>query len=398
MHSRVMLSKFLQDVCPLMHAKRRESLEAVICSCLRQEKISVTALGRGISTSVLEKHRIKQADRLLSNQHLHNELFSIYKHLADLATKGLERVIILVDWSNLDQNERHFLIRASVAVEGRAITIYEEVHTKETKEKLKTHKQFLKNLKTLLPEEVTPILVADAGFRITWFKEVQKYGWEWVGRIRGRMKVKLTEDCSWKDGRLLHPEATVHAKDFGVSQIGKQNNLSCRLVLYKGEPKGRVLQDKLGRRKKGIRAKRAERANQEPWLLATSMKDEQHSAMQIVEMYRCRMQIEESFRDMKCRQYGIGLKESRTYKTQRMKVLVAIASLVSTFAWILGKAVTTVGAHRHFQANTTNTKPVLSHVFLGIKFFKQKRIKILYQDFCGAIWQLRNIAYKLCIT
>jgi len=398
MHSNQILSKFLKEVCPFMHSKRRESLESVVSSCLRQERLRVTSLGRGIEGEALEKHKIKRADRLLSNPHLHKELDGIYSRIAQLVLKGLERAVILVDWSNLDQNQRHFLLRASVAVKGRSITIYEEVHTVATVEKLETHKKFLRNLKRILPQDISPILVTDAGFRITWFKAVEKLGWDWVGRIRGRMNVKLAPDSKWLNGRLLHPEASSEAVDFKDAQIGKQNNLDCRLVLYKANPKGRVMRDKFGKRRTWIRAIRCEKANREPLLLASSLNDCYYTSKKIVDIYSSRMQIEESFRDMKSSQYGIGLKEARTYKTKRMKVLVAIATLVNTFAWILGKATKIQKLHRHFQANSIKTENVLSCVFIGFKVFKQERIKIEYENIKNAWRELIFSVRKLCST
>ena len=38
----------------------------------------------------------------------------------------------------------------------------------------------------LLPANVTPIIVADSGFRTPFFREVESLGWHWLGRIRNR--------------------------------------------------------------------------------------------------------------------------------------------------------------------------------------------------------------------
>ncbi len=67
-----------------------------------------------------------------------------------------------MDWSDCDPRKQHFLLRASVAVAGRALTLYEEVHLVSSKEKSATHKQFMK---TMLPEYCRPIIITDAGFR-----------------------------------------------------------------------------------------------------------------------------------------------------------------------------------------------------------------------------------------
>ena len=376
MHPELHLSEFLSDVCNFMHSKRRDSLQSVVSSCLRRESLGVTALGRGIQRDALEKHRIKQADRLLSNTHLLGELENLYGAIAKKVLAGVERPVVLVDWSNLDSNERHFLLRASVPTKGRSLTIYEEVHTRQTKEKRLTHQRFLRRLAALLPPLAKPIVVADAGFRVTWFKAVERLGWDWVGRIRGRMKIRLAQDCSWLDGRSLHPKRYDKAIDFENVEIARQNRLRCRLVLYKGRPKGRVLRNKFGRPSCRNRAMRGQRANRDPLLLATSLSAAQFDALRIVRIYSSRMQIEESFRDLKSHQYGLNLRQARTYKTHRMSVLVAIATLSHFFSWLLGSAAQTTKLHRHFQANSVSASPVLSYCFLGMRLFKQRRIEI----------------------
>ena len=61
------------------------------------------------------------------------------------------RPVISVDCSDKDKYKQHFDLRAGLAVCGRTLTLYEEVHTIETKEKLATHRQFLQRLNELLP-------------------------------------------------------------------------------------------------------------------------------------------------------------------------------------------------------------------------------------------------------
>lgn len=65
MNELVILKKFLTAVTPKMHKGRRAALANCVISLLNVAKASVTAIGRGISSSAYEKHRIKQADRLL---------------------------------------------------------------------------------------------------------------------------------------------------------------------------------------------------------------------------------------------------------------------------------------------------------------------------------------------
>ena len=397
MHAESHLSKFIDDVCSFMHSTRRRSLECLVASCLRGQTLQVTSLGRGVKRKAFEKHRIKQADRLLSNPHLQKELGELYCAMARVILTGVERPIVVVDWSNLDGNERHFLLRASVPTKGRSVTLYEEVHTSETKEKLVTHTRFLRKLSKIL-QGTKPILVTDAGFRVTWFRLVEKLGWDWVGRVRGRMKVKLDAQLPWVPGRSLHVKATSMARQYCTAQIAHHNRLDCRLVLFKAAGKNRVLRNKLGRVSARHRAQRAQSANREPLLLATSLSEQEYNTSQVITLYAARMQIEESFRDMKSENYGLGLKSSRTYKTSRMAVLVMLASLTNLFAWILGKAAENSQIHRHFQANSLLHKSVLSYVFVGLRLFCQRRLLTSWNDFLLARKQLSFLLNEFRFT
>jgi hypothetical protein len=81
-------------------------------------------MGRGISSSAFEKYRIMQADRLLSNKHIFDETLSIYRAVYKQFAGATSRPVILIDWSDLDMHKGFFLLRASVAFEGRGVAIY----------------------------------------------------------------------------------------------------------------------------------------------------------------------------------------------------------------------------------------------------------------------------------
>jgi hypothetical protein len=102
-----------------MRKVRRAALASSVSSLLNEAKASVTGIGRGISSSAYEKHRIKQADRLLSNRHILNETLSIYRAIYKQFASASLRLIILIDWSDLDTHKGCFLLRASVAFKCR---------------------------------------------------------------------------------------------------------------------------------------------------------------------------------------------------------------------------------------------------------------------------------------
>ena len=150
MNASIILNNLLSNVTQNMHKVRRAAVSSCVQSLLSGSHCSVTSIGRGINSSTKEKHNIKRADRLCSNPHLQSELFNVYRDIS-LRFITTNRPVIHVDWSGLDVSKRNFLIRASVALDGRSITIYQEVHPLKTKEKPATHLSFLAKLKGTLP-------------------------------------------------------------------------------------------------------------------------------------------------------------------------------------------------------------------------------------------------------
>lgn len=373
MNAEKILHKWLRNVLPNFHKKRQESLISMVSSCIRGGELTVTSLGRKLCSRAKTKHNIKRADRLLSNQHLHKERRLIYRSLAANVIAEERTPVILVDWSDIDARRKFYLLRAAVIDRGRSLTVYEEVHTVATKEKPGTHRAFLNNLKDVLPAGCNPILVTDAGFRGPWFKAVCELGWDFVGRVRNREGVLISADSSWISVKLLYREASCKAKQFTNVVLTKSNPSSCNLVLYKSKPKGRILKGKMGNKRRNrtsmVNSKRA----REPWLLAHSLR--KTTPEKIVKIYATRMQIEESFRDLKSIQFGISLYQNRTYKIERMKTLIMIGSIAATFACLLGQLSQITNQHLQYQANSTKKK-VLSNFFLGLQIFRDYKFKI----------------------
>ncbi len=100
----------------------------------------------------------------------------------------------------------------------------------------------MQQLRALIPDDVRPILVTDAGFRTPWFRAVSAMGWDWVGRLRGRTQVKpqdVPDDAAqWIDSRRLHALASNRARELPPMQANRSDPLDCRLVLYAKTPQG----------------------------------------------------------------------------------------------------------------------------------------------------------------
>jgi hypothetical protein len=62
------------------------------------------------------------------------------------------------------------------------------------------------------------------------------------------------------------------------------------------------------------------------------------NASQVVDLYAGRMQIEQTFRDLKNAQWGMGLRNSQTRALQRLASLLLIGALLTYALWLIGLA------------------------------------------------------------
>lgn len=360
----------IQKVTLNMHKTRQAAVISCIQSILNGSPVCVTGIGRGISNSAYEKHKIKRADRLCSNSFLRLSSTSIYQLMTSEFRQLSSAPIILVDWSDLDDRQENFLLRASMAIDGRAITLYQEVHTIKTKEKRKTHLRFLKQLKSMFNHSTKAIIVTDAGFRCPWFQQVREVGWDFVGRVRNRTQYQLSNGTTWTPVKQLHIGASKTAKCIGEVKLAKSNPTKLNLVVYKKAKKGRHKFNRKGDVSRWTNSKRAADREREPWLLATSLKQTNTLAKKAVGIYQTRMQIELTFRDTKNPYYGLGFSVNRTRSVDRISVLILLASIASLILTLIGMISEKLGIHRRFQANTVENKRVLSFHYLGLRVYQ----------------------------
>ena len=393
MQAQQVLHKLIRNTCTDMHQTRRTSLGANVMAALRGRRLTVTDLGRSIQSRTSHKHNIKRADRLLSNRHLHQEAIKIYRATCHLLVGARTRPVILIDWSDMDDHKQHFVLRAALALDDRAVTLYEEVHTIGTKEKLATHQAFLEQLKEVLPGHCCPILVTDAGFRTTWFKLVESLGWDWVGRVRNRHYMRWVSGGRWFDAKQCYQWASPRPKHLGEGVLTVRNKIPCQFVICKEKSKGRKHKNRFGGVAENAYSRKKAAAQHEPWLLATSLPASSSLARQVVKLYRLRMQIEEGFRDVKSHRFGLGLNYHRTDSACRLQVLLLIANLALIVVWLLGTATMLKQQHYQFQANTVRHKRVLSVIFIGLQMLHDRRIHLSNDDMNRAWTKLNDLQY-----
>ena len=148
MHAITILHRILSTSFPVIHAKRLASLLAAVEAVVTGSRLTLSDMGRRLTGSVAVKHNIKRIDRLLGNNLLHTEISKLYEALVRQSLNGISMPLIIIDWSDLTPDRRWQLLRASIAIEGRSITLYEQLYPQSQATSLPVHQTFLTPLAT----------------------------------------------------------------------------------------------------------------------------------------------------------------------------------------------------------------------------------------------------------
>lgn len=389
MHAISLLKKWLERNQVIGHQARLDALLRVVKALLDGGKLALTHLGRHREGSAFIKHHIKAVDRLLGNRHLHRERIDVYTEMAHTLLAHIARPLIVIDWADCELERELLILKAAAPVRGRAVTIYEEVHPIRRYNSPKTHRLFLARLKRVLPVHVRPIIVTDAGFRGPWFRAVESLGWDWIGRVRNAIKYFRPETGRWCYTHSLYADATPRAQHIGWRCLSKRHRYWCRLYLvraYHRSPGRHKMRKSYGTNDTLYRKR-----HRAPWLLATSLPHVRGNATRVTRAYARRMEIEETFRDLKNHRWGFALRYARTSRTERLEVLLLVSALASLVLWLMGLAGSTRQWTRHFQANTERRRNVLSTVFLGQQLWRNPHLTITRSELSDAFRQLADL-------
>ena len=384
------IERFLHKTLSLvMHKKRLISLSAFVIAAIKGKKLSLTNLGRFADLDIQERSAIRRADRFIGNTILHSERKAICGVFIQQLIGNKKNPKIIVDWSPIpNSNFKYHVLRAALMLDGRALTIYEEVHPEKKLGNAKIQKRFLFNLKLLLPEQCQPIVVTDAGFHNGWFLEVFKLGWDYIGRIRGIKKYQI-KGKEWGSIKTLVSGGTKTPEFIGEVILCLNNSLITNLYRIKNISKGRKSLNLNKERKNDTQSKKHSKNAKEAWVLATSLSHKYSSAKRIVKIFKNRMQIEEGFRDLKSSKYGFGFEEAFSKKIKRIEILLLIGMLAALMAWVIGYIGEGKKLQYQFQANSIKSRRVLSLFYLGCQILR-KKIHFMFSELEGAFFGVRN--------
>jgi hypothetical protein len=367
-----------------MHSYRVRTLLGAVHSLLSCRRLILMDMARAWPGAQRVRAPLKRLDRLLSNPHLGAEREAFYAAMMRWLIRQ-SNPLILIDWSDLHGDCQWQLLRASVPVSGRAFTVLEMVFPESMKGSPRAERQFLQRLRALLPAQVRPILVSDAGFRTPWLRWVTKLGWYYVGRLRGSTLLQI-EDGDWFDNKILHPLGRARARRLEGVRITRRQPWLVDLVLYRKPHRGRVrLSIRRGTPSQSHDSMKAARRESEPWLLVASPELRHLSARQLVSIYSKRMQIEQSFRDLKCERFGCAFKYSLTRKPQRIAILLLIHALTTFVAWLAASSMTLAAQIRYGAVKSSRSRLHYSLLRMGWEALRRQdadfRCAALYAAF-----------------
>jgi len=365
MHALKIVTAIIEGCLDGLHTKRAAALRRAVAALVAGGVLSLSALALRLSGSTTLKHRLKSVDRLLGNKAVHRQRWEIYAALAGRWLAGLRTVLLVVDWSDATRDQRWQWLRASVVVEGRSVTLYEEVHPQRRYANPRVHRQFLARLASMLPPGCKPMVMTDAGFRSTWFESVSELGWSFIGRVRGPAKVCAPGSSQWVTVKQLYAKAANEARDLGPMHLVRSNPSTVRLVLARRPRKHRHQRTLQGRKRKSKTSMQCARREREPWLLAVSPDLQHLSAQAVVALFAQRMRIEQTFRDTKNLRVGLGLEVSRSKGSQRLEMLLLIAHLASFAQRLIGEEAKARQLELQFMSTRRSTRPEISVMTLG---------------------------------
>ncbi|EAR7071844.1 IS4 family transposase [Salmonella enterica] len=369
MPARQVCQNFFRDALAPLHKYRQNALLDATIALINGASLTLTSIGRYLPGTAQVKNKIKRVDRLRGNESLHRNIPLIFRNIIAMLTSQLSLCVIAVDWNGYPSQEHHVL-RASLICDGCSIPLLRWIVPSEKQQNAKVQQAFLNTLAEAVNPEARVIIVTDAGFQNAWFRHIESLGWDFIGRIRGNIQMRLEAKGEYWF-RRQELQASSKPEYLGPGMLARSEYARCdgHFYLHKKEPKGR----KNKRSRCGIarpsQLKDASPAAKEPWLIFNSTDD--FKPRVIMKLYSRRMQIEQNFRDEKSERFGFGLRASYSRSAGRVLALSLLATLSTIVLWLVGYHAENKGLHLRYQANSVRIWRVITYLTLAENVLRQ---------------------------
>jgi hypothetical protein len=109
MHALTILQRCIAPLLAGIHRRRLSVLLEAVAATVSGPRLTLTEIGRRFGGGTDLRHRIKRADRLLANRHLHRDAKHIDAALARMLLAGVAEPLIVIDWSGENGDAPRFL-------------------------------------------------------------------------------------------------------------------------------------------------------------------------------------------------------------------------------------------------------------------------------------------------
>jgi len=326
---------------------QRKTIAALVYGLLCSRKAGVASIGRYMKTNTTVKHNIKRVARYIGNPRINID--NALKPIQNLILNHCSKIFIAIDWTKI--KDSYELLKATVICDGRGVPFtYKTYNKSKIKNKqTKIEIDFIKKIRLIIPNNIQTFILMDRGFgqKGKLLKIIEKSGFNYIVRVRERLYIK-----SFKYNGLL---ADFKSKigityDFNNALWPKRSRIKSDLKV-----ESRLIISQRNRYKERL-------------VLCTNNKEV--SKDKIVDYYKKRMTIEETFRDIKNIDQGFRLKNVRLTSCDRYDRLLVIVSYAYLFATLLGKIIEDKQEHRKIMPNTVKYRSI-SLFQLGLYFFNK---------------------------
>jgi hypothetical protein len=285
------------------------TLAALAAAAIRTERPDLATVGRRMAGPTTAKAAIKRAWRFTDN-HRVEVADAMAGVIERLVRKRKKRLLVSLDWTEF--RSFHTLM-AAACIGGRAVPLLWASYPewKLTRSQNSLEEGLLRLLRTLIPEALEVVILADRGFgRAEWAAACQELGFRYLVRIKPAVTVA---------GARYRGQLSRYPVRKGMAHV-------LRDVRYRAD--ARVTHHVVIRWRRDLPKRR-----DEPWYLMTDLEGR---AEALCRLYGRRMSVEELFRDAKSRRNGQALRHTRFRMAERFDRFLVVVALAYVLTVGLG--------------------------------------------------------------
>ena len=329
----------INAAAPFLAPTQQTNLALLVSAILKKRTLCLSELARAYPTPKERRvaapkhdllHRLKRLWRFIDNERVDALALQLAFVPHTIARLGQPRLLgLAIDWTFFEailpsgQKVRYQVLRVAVPRKGRALPLVQLAYDRDrlppTKSQNQLEQDALVAVLEVLPEGVRPVVLADRGFcRAAFLGWLERRKLDYVVRLKKGVCITEPEGRRWKLGQ--------EALKIGELRLCE----GVRYGLYHGRPRELSINVALCWRISKSRAKDPRRKQpEEPWYLATSLKDAKMAAS----WYWQRGWIEQSFKDSKSR-FGLG--RVRVGCPKRLSRLLMALSVALSWLTLMG--------------------------------------------------------------